>query len=240
MTHECNLVFVIYFNFLGSNKFITNAEYHLENHRSWMQMVEENTNKIKFEGIMLTGWQRYDHFSILCELLPVAIPSLAMCLAHIRGIQSAPLNAPRETEIILECKNPYALLGPNLGLPNCQYTGGHILDEVLKLQYLEQKLKAILDSSIVQGWMTDYNIDNNFSNVYLLESELGNLIIMKMELAEIERSLRRDLRLIYDNYTINEWCDTYIQPMSKKILELSSAKEKLGSLNVWPKRPLIN
>lgn len=28
---------------------------------------------------------RYDHFSVLCELLPVAIPSLAVCLQALKN-----------------------------------------------------------------------------------------------------------------------------------------------------------
>ena len=41
-------------------------------------LPEELQKKIK--GIAVTGWSRYDHFATLCELLPTALPSLAMCL----------------------------------------------------------------------------------------------------------------------------------------------------------------
>ncbi|XP_037766192.1 hexosaminidase D isoform X3 [Chelonia mydas] len=60
----------------------TPLNYHLKNHLSWLKVIQAMSKFpfIKFQGIALTGWQRYDHYSVLCELLPVGIPSLAMCL----------------------------------------------------------------------------------------------------------------------------------------------------------------
>lgn len=87
----------------------------MDNHKSWMQIVGEYSGRIKFEGIILTGWQRYDHFAILCELLPVGIPSLAMCLHYIQGYIDSSLAPPKDVAEILQCENPYALLGPALG-----------------------------------------------------------------------------------------------------------------------------
>ncbi|NXG34553.1 HEXDC Hexosaminidase, partial [Dromaius novaehollandiae] len=56
--------------------------HHLRNHLSWLKVVEAMPRfpSLRLQGIVLTGWQRYDHYSVLCELLPVGIPSLAVCL----------------------------------------------------------------------------------------------------------------------------------------------------------------
>ncbi|XP_061456118.1 hexosaminidase D-like isoform X2 [Rhineura floridana] len=60
----------------------TPLNHHLQNHLRWLKVIQSmpKTPSVRFQGIVLTGWQRYDHYSALCELLPVGIPSLAVCL----------------------------------------------------------------------------------------------------------------------------------------------------------------
>lgn len=61
------------------------ARRHLENNLKWLAVINAESSRFPngIKGIALTGWQRYDHFAVLCELLPVAIPSLAICLSSV-------------------------------------------------------------------------------------------------------------------------------------------------------------
>ncbi|XP_003377209.1 hexosaminidase domain-containing protein [Trichinella spiralis] len=72
----------------GPSRYYSNVNHYLMNHLSWQKqmntLVKEKV-KLNFRGIILTGWQRYDHFAILCELLPVGIPTLAVSLATLRA-----------------------------------------------------------------------------------------------------------------------------------------------------------
>lgn len=224
----------------GSNKYTTDIGYHLDNHKSWMQLVSEYSTTIKFEGIIITGWQRYDHFAVLCELLPVGIPSLAMSLYLIQGYIDSTLVPPQAVANLLKCENPYALLGPTLGTPRCNFPGGAILESVLKLDQLKKDFTNLMEDSVVKGWMDDYNVNHLYSNLMYVESAMENLDVYKMHLEQIEADLINHMNKMYDNYTITEWCETYIRPLNKQIERLWTAKEKLLSKEDWPKRPLTS
>ncbi|KAG1954747.1 hexosaminidase D [Pimephales promelas] len=59
---------------------VTSTQRHVDNHLQWLKVVSSLSAGIELQGIALTGWQRYDHLSVLCELMPVSLPSLAACL----------------------------------------------------------------------------------------------------------------------------------------------------------------
>ena len=68
----------------GEQLYLVNVGRHAFNHVSWLEVMRRETlgpNAVNFRGIVLTGWSRYDHFAVLCELLPAAMPSLVLNLA---------------------------------------------------------------------------------------------------------------------------------------------------------------
>lgn len=67
----------------GERLYAVNVQRHVGNSLAWLEVMRRETlssSKLSFRGLVLTGWSRYDHFAVLCELLPVAIPSLVLNL----------------------------------------------------------------------------------------------------------------------------------------------------------------
>jgi len=68
----------------GDKIWLVISENHIGNHVAWSRIVDIYSPFINFRGIIITGWQRYDHFAVLCELLPAGIPSLVASLQYIQ------------------------------------------------------------------------------------------------------------------------------------------------------------
>ncbi|PNI21490.1 HEXDC isoform 5, partial [Pan troglodytes] len=78
----------------GPSQAVPPVEHHLRNHVQWLQVAGSGPTD-SLQGIILTGWQRYDHYSVLCELLPAGVPSLAACLQLLlRGMSGLATPSP--------------------------------------------------------------------------------------------------------------------------------------------------
>ena len=96
----------------GERLFSVNIQRHVANHVSWLEVMNRESHsghRLKFRGIALTGWSRYDHFAVLCELLPAALPSLVLNLAILtRGGHD--FEAVKRAHRILQCGSQKALM----------------------------------------------------------------------------------------------------------------------------------
>ncbi|XP_045472995.1 hexosaminidase D-like [Harmonia axyridis] len=222
----------------GVDQYIVDVSHYNQNHRSWLDVVENYKFLMKFDAIILTGWQRYDHFSILCELLPVGLPSLLMNLKILEGELDNRVGPTKEVAHILHCRQPYGLMGPAFGSPRCKFPGSDILENAYRLHRLNEDYNELKRSSVMRGWVTNYNILYNFTNPYHFYNIAPQLNHLENEVLEIENDMSKALLNVYDEYTKDEWILTYINPLKKEIQELIRVKDQLLDRDVWPRRPL--
>ncbi|XP_032682535.1 hexosaminidase D-like isoform X1 [Odontomachus brunneus] len=224
------------------DRYYTDISYHMENHQRWLEIIQKYSSQIAFKGVMLTGWQRYDHFSVLCELLPISLPSLAINLAMLQASAPGnfPVELPHQISEALQCDGIVSLSvpEPQYGWTKCSFHGVSIYNAILRLYSLTQEILKMEQDNTYKGWLKPYNIKYSFASPSYVERAVTDLDRHKMEIMYIEKDMRTAMEDIYDNYTIQEWLETYTAPLNEKLSQLWEAKEKLLEKNTWPRRPL--
>ena len=157
----------------GSAQILTNASVHLDNNLQWIRIMRTlgaQVKKVNFRGMVLTGWQRYDHFATLCELLPVGLPSLALSLQAVRvgGF------GPRErltAGLLLNCSSKLDLEFPAVDKngarvsQDCSFPGSSVFYGVQQLwgtMAVYRRDRGLQER--IAGWMTDYQFQQGISN----------------------------------------------------------------------------
>ncbi|CAH1113472.1 unnamed protein product [Psylliodes chrysocephalus] len=160
-----------------------------------------------------------------------------MCLRLLLGYNDSPISPPKEVAKILQCQQPYALMGPVFGSPKCAFPGGDILEHIIHFQQFKQEFEVIVEDFRYKGWLNNFNIQNCFSNTAHVESVTSSLSRIREDLIELKADLNLSLQKVYDKYTTEEWLESYFNPLESQVEALWSAKNKLLSQKVWRKRP---
>ncbi|XP_049810705.1 hexosaminidase D-like [Schistocerca nitens] len=221
----------------GPDKLLTDISYHLDNHRAWIDIFTTYSSQLKFRGLMITGWQRYDHFSVLCELLPAGLPSLATCLTYVTSNDKDMTSPSWHAMETLHCEPPLPMQ-PGTGKSRCSFTGSGVLDVAERVFALKQNLERVASDPTAVGWLSPYNIQKGFSSPSHVEHATAEVDRMLAELKYISRDAQKALSEIYDEHTVSEWMDTYINPLQQRLVAMSSARERLLDMSHWPRRPL--
>ncbi|KAK7111153.1 hypothetical protein V1264_010836 [Littorina saxatilis] len=202
----------------GSRACVSSVAYHLENHNTWLSTLRAEQHRFTtIRGFALTGWQRYDHYAVLCELLPQALPCLSICLQTLeKGSYTADIHQNVSSDLgftSLLPLNPFTCTV----IPNCSYPGAAVYQLMIEYAFLEAHCDRFISSDGCLTWMNDYNIKRNFTNPVHLEPIFSAASAKLQQLEDIKIKLSAELSSMFSDNTVEEWLATHLQPLIDKI-----------------------
>lgn len=204
-----------------------------------------------FKGIVITGWQRYDHFAVLCEVLPSSIPSMVVnLLATTNGYMNQSLQTNLNEGLncgIFVHNNEYD--GDFLNLNNdphlwdqfsrCTFPGNQFFRLLYRLHTIELEYDDfIMETKKNRGWMTNYNVEHEFSSPLRVDELMTDHARIYRTLLSMIRPFQESLTGIFDKYTISEWIEQRVYPMIRELEKMQKEAHNLKAKKTWPRRPL--
>ncbi|XP_076067151.1 hexosaminidase D-like [Oratosquilla oratoria] len=207
----------------GSTQFMPPLEQHISNQLTWLAVIALHAHKFKrFAGIALTGWQRYDHYAVLCELLPMGIPSLALCLrALTRGSFNVVDHEAVSQALGFQQKiNITPFPRPQILEQGMTFPGHKIYLGVQMWSNFIAQYKAITSSEGMVGWFSTYLRSRNFTNPVQVETIMNPLSEVHQNLHELRDHMSVWMAEVFYQDTIEEWIGCFIDPILGKIENL--------------------
>ncbi|XP_030646689.1 hexosaminidase D [Chanos chanos] len=212
----------------------TPLDHHLQNHLSWLKIMAlmPKYPSISFQGIALTGWQRYEHHTVLCELFPVAIPSLAICLQTLK-YGSFNTEARNQVHQILGCN---IVMEKNICEGNGAFAGSELYHMVYKIyKNLHDSTAKMLQHYHLRGSFSRYHRKYNFANPRNIAFFMEPLKKLLDEWEIFVQSLHKTMEDIYYPDTIEEWMDEFVNQDLALLQELMKDAQRIVKLNGQPK-----
>lgn len=182
---------------------------------------------------------RYDHFAVLCELLPAALPSLAVSLLLLRYGDGQLQLVDQEAVKSLDCSGSFVFPQPQeMYYASCNFPGWQVHGTIQGYGQIMEQYAKVMNDSVVRGWLTDFNIAKQFSSPTHLSGIATELGYLQNSLESLKRDSAGAFDVVYDSHTAKEWVETHVQPMIERVNQLLQAIEKLREKNVWPRRPI--
>ncbi|KAJ7316092.1 hypothetical protein JRQ81_002254 [Phrynocephalus forsythii] len=201
----------------GVSQSLTLIGHHLKNHQQWLKVAEGSPAGI-IQGIVLTGWQRYDHFSVLCELLPVGIPSLAVCLQTLKnGSYSEKVKEDVEKILGISSLEIDTFMSDVSGT----FPGSEILSLVTQITFfLKPSVNELLENNrYVTGWFSPYHRKRKKIHPIMIHHFQPDALRLLTKWTTVTQELQVAMGKIFYASSTEEWMEENVQPSLQRLQE---------------------
>ncbi|CAF1453758.1 unnamed protein product, partial [Didymodactylos carnosus] len=228
---------------------ISDIKHYYLNQQSWIAQLNLLIPKMwqNFDGMIVTGWSRYDHFLSLCELLPYSIPSLAYSItAWIDPFKNASYDIQSNQELQQYVDKS---LGCNTHVhtqiqeysdqrsPQCTFPGADIYEAIISLQNIWKQVEQ--SEQFADKFVTDLHLKFKFIHVKRSEESLEQLKPCLQILDAFLQRFQTAMDKIFPPQVAIEWLETYFMQRYKKIKNRVEFIEKaIEEQKTWKPRPI--
>ncbi|KAM4034088.1 hexosaminidase D isoform 2-T2 [Anomaloglossus baeobatrachus] len=202
----------------GASQQLTHIGHHLENHKRWLQVIQKIPQNT-LQGVALTGWQRYDHFSVLCELLPVGIPSLAVCLQTLKNGAYTEQVATAVQDVLgmatLDTENYSSEASGS-------FPGSDVLILITQiLFFLKNPTQEFLERNrFVMGWFSAFHRKRKMIHPIMVQQIEPEAVSLLSNWTLLLRDLQAALLKIFPDVTVDEWMEEHLMPYYLQLQQL--------------------
>ncbi|XP_061564165.1 hexosaminidase D isoform X2 [Cololabis saira] len=193
---------------------VTTTQRHVENHAQWLKVAASLSAGVNLKGIAITGWQRYDHMSVLCELMPVGLPSLAACLQTlIHGQFSAEAQGKVKERLGMSSVEVEDL--ERTCVVDSSFPGAKLAKLIVELNSLlnSNDLRFFESDMFVRGWLSPYQRQRKMMNPLItkqIHSQASSYLAAIQQKAD---AVREEMVRLYPESTAQEWMEEHVSPV---------------------------
>ncbi|KAL6475431.1 hypothetical protein MHYP_G00164710 [Metynnis hypsauchen] len=201
---------------------VTSTQRHVDNHLQWLKVASGLSSGVELQGIALTGWQRYDHLSVLCELMPLGLHSLASCL---QCLLHGSFTEEAQKKVMEALGTGTTEVGDieRLSQANTRaYPGMKLAEIVVQLTAMleSEELRHFESSLYVRGWFSPYHRQRQIINPLFAE-QIQIQAKMFLEAVDFKvHEVQQEMSLLYPESTVEEWIAQHVTPVLKPLQDL--------------------
>ncbi|XP_030610701.1 hexosaminidase D [Archocentrus centrarchus] len=201
---------------------VTSTQRHLDNHMQWLKVAAALSPGVNLKGIAITGWQRYDHLSVLCELIPVAIPSLTVCLQTLlHGQFSA--EAHRKVTGKLGISSVEVEAMERTYVADTVFPGRRLAEFIVELNSLlnSEEIRFFESSMFVRGWFSPYHRQRHTVTPLITMQIHNQATVYLAALQQKVEAVREEMAKLYPDSTVQEWIEEHVSPVTAPLQRIT-------------------